>query len=97
MSELAGMQAVSDRIDTVKGMPESTFEELVAAYAHGLVALQHFFVLGHDDQGLVCLPKNQSGESAQRASAGKEGFGLEHPARFPALSCISATTRTIFG
>jgi len=94
MSELVALQAVSDRMDAVKAMPESAFEELIASYAHGLTALQHFFVLGHDDQGLVCLPRDHADVSAKR---GKEGGGLKHPARFPALSCVSATTRTLFG
>ncbi len=94
MSELAALQAVVDRIDAVKAMPESAFEELVAAYAQGQAALQHFFVLGHDDQGLVCLPRDHVDGAGV---TGKEGGGLKYPARFPALSCVSAATRALFG
>ncbi|WP_374566056.1 hypothetical protein [Ideonella sp.] len=94
MSELAALQAVSDRLDAVRAMPESAFEELVAAYAHGQTALQHFFVLGHDNLGLVCLPRDHPDGAEEKW---KEGGGLRHPARFPALSCVSATTRTLFG
>lgn len=97
IGELAALQAVSDRIDAVKTMPESAFEELVAAYARGQAALQHFFVIGHDDQGLVCLPRDRTEQAGDEATAEKEGGGLKYPARFPALSCVSATTRTLFG
>ncbi len=94
VSELAALQTVSGRIDAVRALPESAFEELVAAYAQGQGTLEHFFVLGHDDQGLVCLPRDHAEGATQ---TGKEGGGMKHPARFPALSCVSATTRALFG
>jgi hypothetical protein len=85
MSEVDAMRAVSDRIEAVRQLPESDFEELFAAYGNGAGALQHFFVLGHDDKGLVCHARE------------REGAGVNNPARFPARTCVSATARAIFG
>jgi len=90
LGEMQAIEVVNARIEAVRSLPESHFEEVFAAYSLALSTLQHFFVMSHDDKGLVWQPR-------ERGTEGKGGAGLKHPARFPALSCVSATARELFG
>lgn len=85
MSDIAMMDWVRGRMDRLKLLPESLFEELFAAYWGGTDKLAHFFSVDFDDDGLVYLPIE------------KEGAGPLSPARFLADSCISSVAQSLSG
>lgn len=83
MTDIEQLTELSRRIDAIKALPESEFEELVAAYDYACAhELRHFLDVGFDDGGVLFDAKG--------------GAGLA-PARFRADSCISPVTRSLFG
>jgi hypothetical protein len=74
----------TSRLQALRGLPESEFEEIYAAWSRGRRDLEHFFVMAVDDEGVVFWPHDL-----------KEA-GPQTPARFHALSCISKGTRDLF-
>lgn len=82
MSDVSMLEWVSKRIERIKALPESSFEELYLAYWHGTDALTHFFNLDFDESGLVF-------QAVENEGAGHP------PARFFASSCISDTAKQL--
>lgn len=82
MTDIELLEWGKARIAAVMDMPESEFEELQLAWERHRAELQHFFVCGVDDEGLVFWPHEEAGP--------------KHPARFRALPCISEGTRRLF-
>lgn len=82
MDEVASLAWIKGRIDSIKGLPESDFEQAYMAYI-SQPDLRQFFRVDFGDDGMVCLPIDV-----------KE-TGIP-PARFRAHSCISQTTRSLF-
>lgn len=74
---------LSERMGVIQAMPESTFEELFAAYRRSLETLQHLFWLEFDEEGPFVLPKM------------KEGGAALAPARFLVSSCIGQLARIL--
>lgn len=72
------------RLDWLRKLPESEYEEIYAAWMRGRREVEHFFVAGVDDEGVMFWPQEM-----------KEA-GPKTPVRFPALSCISSGTRELF-
>lgn len=70
-------------MDAIRALPESQFEALYLAFASGAHQLNHFFSVSIDGEGVIFNP--------QDAEAGNKP-----PARFRALSCVSAATRRLF-
>jgi hypothetical protein len=71
------------RMDAIRAMPESDFEALYLAFSNGSAQLNHFFSISIDGEGVIFNP--------QDAEAGNK-----YPARFRAISCVSAATRRLF-
>lgn len=71
------------RMDSIRAMPESDFEALYVAFSNGNVRLKHFFSIAIDDDGVMFEPQDTEA-------------GNKYPARFRAISCVSAATRRLF-
>lgn len=84
MSQIAMLEWMKPRIDAVRGMPESEFEQVYAAYMMGTRELRHFFSVNFDRTGIVYEANEQEGEA-----------GAITPARFFASSCISSLARAL--
>lgn len=78
------LEWVKSRMDAVLALPESEFEALYLAHASGLAKQRHFFSVSVDDGGLTFEVQNTEA-------------GHQHPARFRAISCVSATTQRLYG
>lgn len=76
---------IEARIQLLRDMPESVFEEVYLAWLGGLGHLQHFVAWTLDDAGLVYLSKPE------------EGGGEQSTARFLANACISDTAKQLCG
>lgn len=79
------VEHIESRMEWVRGLPESDFEELLAAYTTAQQGMHHFFDVNFDDAGVIFEP--QTNREA----------GPDHPARFRAVSCISRAARELFG
>lgn len=88
LSDIQALEWVKARIDAVRALGESEFEDRLAVYTDGRAAMHHFFTPNFDAAGLVYEPNER--EDEQEA-------GPKNPARFLAVSCISRTTRRFFG
>lgn len=82
LPDIDQLVALDRRVEAIKALPESDFENLLAAYdrAAGTV-LHHFLQVSFDDDGIVFEAK---------------GAGLA-PARFLADPCIGFAARSLFG
>lgn len=74
------------RMDALRALPESEYEEIEIAWSRGRRELEHFFIVGVDDDGIVFWPQ---------IAEGKES-GPQNPARFHAFPCIAKRTRDLF-
>ncbi len=86
MSDVAMIEWVQSRMDAVRKLPESEFDEMFRAHAQGSETLRHFFTINYDDYGIVCEP-----------IAKEEGGGQLAPARFLAISCIGGLAKALSG
>lgn len=73
-----------ERMQVISRYPESVFVELLAHFEPALRKLDHLFVLGADDHGLMALPRE--GRAAEKP-----------PARFPVGSCVTSLARDLGG
>lgn len=85
MSDVDMLKWVTERMEKVRGLRESDFEQVWDAYWRGADALTHFFNLNFDDAGLIY------------EDDGKEGAGQLAPARFRADTCISPIAKALAG
>lgn len=74
----------SSRLEALRALPESAYEEIYAAWVRGRRDIEHFFVMGVDKSGVVFWPQELT-EAGPKA-----------PARFLGLPCISEGTRSLF-
>lgn len=79
------IKALRDRMATIRALPESEFEAMLAAFFSGQSKLYHFMHPVIGDDGVTWARLDQ-----------KEGAGMQ-PARFRPISCISPATRGLFG
>lgn len=84
LSEVEILEWVKSRIEAMKKMPESDFDECVFAFLKGQPGLFHFFCPEFSDEGIVWARLEHGGAG-------------DSPARFPPLSCIGETTKRLFG
>lgn len=84
LTDLQLFEWCNGRLDALRKLPESEYEEVYAAWIRGRREIEHFFVMGVDDEGLVFWP-----QELQEA-------GPKTPARFHSLPCISEGTRELF-
>lgn len=84
MTDVQLFEWCTGRLEWLRGLPESEYEEVYAAWTQGRGQIEHFFVLGVDDEGLVFWPQEMT------------EAGPKTPARFRALLCISEGTRNLF-
>lgn len=82
MPDVAVLAWHKERIQAVRSMPESHYEQMLNAFMDGQEALRQFFYLGVSDDGIVCMP-NEPGDEVP-------------PGRFRASSCIGQSTRSLF-
>lgn len=74
---------VRQKMESLRSLPESEFEELYSAWLSGRDHLRHFVDLSFDDEGAVCVARE------------KEEGGDFVSARFLALSAISDTAKLL--
>lgn len=84
LTDLELIEWCTSRFNALREMPESAFEEVYAAWVRGRAELEHFFATAVDDAGIVFLPQELT------------EAGPKDPARFPAVSCLSESTRDLF-
>jgi hypothetical protein len=87
MSQPDLMVWLRQRMAAIKDMPESDFERTLAAFFAGQRQLYHFVVPIFGDDGLMWACRDDL----------TEGGAGSAPARFQPLSCVSPSTRGLFG
>jgi hypothetical protein len=85
MSDVAMMEWAQARIEAIRALAESEFDEMFRAHVAGSETLRHFFAINYDEFGLVC------------DSLPKEGGGQLSPARFLAFSCVGGIAKALSG
>lgn len=81
MTDEALNEAIQTRVALIGQLTTDRFNDLEAAFTSGVNQLEHFVVLGTDNNGLTLI--KQGGE------------GADEPARFPALDALQGAARII--
>lgn len=84
-TDIALLEWGKARLDTFNKLAESDFHAIREAWLRGSRDLEHFFVTGADDKGIVFWPQQL------------EEAGPKYPARFQSVLCIDQGTRDLFG